>query len=71
MFPKHSFHIGPLDGFGVLTESLNEYFQKKVSIPRARIGEQQEIKTLINEEALLFAKYVRNERQACSMKHRL
>jgi len=26
-------------------------------------GEHQEIETLINEEALLFAKYLRNERE--------
>jgi len=26
-------------------------------------GEKQEIETLINEEALLFAKYLRNERK--------
>jgi len=26
-------------------------------------GEKQEIETLINEEALLFAKFLRNERQ--------
>jgi hypothetical protein len=27
------------------------------------MGEQQEIETLINEEALLFAKYLRNEKK--------
>jgi hypothetical protein len=26
-------------------------------------GEKQELETLINEEALLFAKYLRNERE--------
>jgi hypothetical protein len=29
-----------------------------------RMGEQQEIETVINEEALLFAQYLRNERQS-------
>jgi len=28
------------------------------------MGEQQEIETLINEEALLFAQFLRNEREA-------
>ena len=31
--------------------------------PRIRIGKRQEVETLINEEALLFAKYLRNERE--------
>jgi hypothetical protein len=46
-----------------LMESLNEYFKTKVEIPRIRMGKSQEIETLINEEALLFATYLRNERQ--------
>lgn len=46
-----------------LLKGLNQYFQSKVDIPRIRMGEQQEIETLINEEALLFAKYIRNERE--------
>jgi hypothetical protein len=45
------------------TNKLNEYFLSKVSIPKINVGAQQEIKTLINEEALLFAKYLRNERR--------
>jgi CRISPR-associated protein Cas1 len=47
-----------------LVERLNRYFQSKVEIPRVRMGEQQEIETLINEEASLFAQYLRNERQS-------
>jgi hypothetical protein len=43
---------------------LNEYFKMKVQIPRIRMGKSQEIETLINEEALLFAMYLRNEKQA-------
>jgi hypothetical protein len=42
---------------------LNEYFQTKIEIPRIRMGERQEIETLICEEALLFAMFLRNERQ--------
>jgi CRISPR-associated protein Cas1 len=47
-----------------LMKSLNDYFKAKVEIPRIRMGNSQEIETLINEEALLFAMYLRNERQA-------
>jgi len=44
-------------------KSLNKYFQRKVDVSRVRMGKQQEIETLINEEALLFAEYLRNEKQ--------
>lgn len=47
----------------VFMKSLDEYFLKEVKIPRYRMGERQELETLINEEAMLFAKYLRNERQ--------
>jgi len=40
---------------------LNDWFEANAEIPRIRVGERQEIETLINEEALLFAKYLRNE----------
>ena len=40
---------------------LHNYFRRMVEIPRIRTGSRQEIETLINEEALLFAKYLRNE----------
>ena len=43
------------------TTRLNDYFRSKVDVPRIMRGESQEIETLINEEALLFAKYLRNE----------
>lgn len=45
-----------------LVKGLNQYFQSKVTIPRMRMGDRQEIETLISEEALLLAKHVRNER---------
>ena len=35
-----------------------------VEIPRTKVGKKQETETLISEEALLFAKYLRNERNA-------
>jgi hypothetical protein len=42
---------------------LNEYFEGCVEIPRIKVGEKQTIETLISEEALLFAKYLRNEKK--------
>jgi CRISPR-associated protein Cas1 len=44
-----------------LTERLNDYFERKVEIPRIRHGSKQTIETLINEEAMLLAKYLRSE----------
>jgi len=46
-----------------LTNQLNNYFESNIEIPRIRVGKRQTLETLINEEALLFAKYLRNERQ--------
>jgi CRISPR-associated protein Cas1 len=43
-------------------KGLNQHFENKITIPRIRRGTQQEIETLINEEALLFAQYLRNEK---------
>ncbi len=43
-------------------KKLNLYFGRMVEVPRIRIGRRQTIETLINEEALLFAKYLRDER---------
>ena len=45
------------------TAKLNDYFEAYVDIQRIRVGERQTIETLINEEALLFAKYLRNEKK--------
>ena len=44
------------------TAKLNNYFETTVEIPRIKVGKRQTIETLINEEVLLFAKYLRNER---------
>jgi CRISPR-associated protein Cas1 len=46
-----------------IVNCLNELFQRKVRIPRIRIGNEQEIETLINEEAMLFGMYLRNEKK--------
>ena len=46
-----------------LTDSLNKFFESKVEIPRMKVGKRQSFETLINEEALLLAKYLRHERK--------
>jgi len=46
-----------------LVNGLNRYFETKVCIPRIRKGARQEIETLISEEAMLFAMYLRNEKK--------
>jgi len=43
---------------------LNAYFESKVEIPRMKVGKRQRIQTLISEEALLLAKYLRDERES-------
>jgi len=48
---------------GESMKRLNGYFRTDVEIPKTMRGERQEIETLINEEALLFAKYLRDERK--------
>jgi hypothetical protein len=45
-----------------LTNRLNRFFESNVEIPRIKVGKRQTIETFINEEALLFAKYLRNEK---------
>jgi len=45
-----------------LVRSFIEYFKTKVEISKIRMGKSQEIEALINEEALLFAMYLRNEK---------
>ena len=42
---------------------LNKYLEGMVEVPRIRIGRKQTIETLINEEALLLAKYLREEQK--------
>jgi hypothetical protein len=44
-----------------MTAKLNSFFESKVEIPRIRHGNRQTLETLINEEALVLAKYLRNE----------
>jgi hypothetical protein len=44
------------------TSELNDYFLTTVDVPRIKVGTQQEIESLINEEAQLLAKFLRGER---------
>lgn len=44
-----------------MMKKLDEFFLSRVEIPAMRHGKRQAIETLINEEALLLAKYLRNE----------
>ena len=37
------------------------YFDTKIEVPLIRYGKRQRIETLINEETLLLAKYLRKE----------
>jgi len=46
-----------------LMKQLNAFFEVTVEVPRIRIGGRQTIETLISEEALLFAKFLRDERK--------
>jgi len=46
-----------------LMKRLNAYFEGEVEIPRIKHGNRQTLDTLINEEALLFAKFLRDEQK--------
>jgi len=46
-----------------LAEDLNALFERTFEIPRIKVGNRQALETLINEEASLFAKYLRGERE--------
>jgi CRISPR-associated endonuclease Cas1 len=46
-----------------MTSRLNSFFETIVEIPRVRHGNRQTLETLINEEVLLLAQYLRNERK--------
>jgi len=42
-------------------KKLNAFFESTVEIPRVKHGNRQTLETLINEEAMLLAQYLRNE----------
>ena len=43
------------------TDRLNQLFISTVEVPRVKVGRRQEVESLISEEAMLLAKFVRNE----------
>jgi hypothetical protein len=42
---------------------LNSFFESNAEVPRIKHGNRQTVETLINEEALLLAMFLKNERQ--------
>jgi CRISPR-associated protein Cas1 len=42
---------------------LNQFFEGTVEVPRIKVGDRQTIETLINEEALLLAQFLRIEKK--------
>ena len=49
-----------------MMKELERYFESKVEIPPIRHGKRQRIETLITEESLLLAKFLRDEREIWS-----
>jgi CRISPR/Cas system-associated endonuclease Cas1 len=47
-----------------LMKRLDQFIETTVNIPRIRVGKRQTLETLINEEALLFSKFLRHERES-------
>jgi hypothetical protein len=47
-----------------LTREFHDYFREKVNVSRIKHGKRQEIESMINEEAFLLARYLRDERKA-------
>jgi len=45
-----------------MMNKLNSFFESMVEIPRVKHGNKQTLETLINEEAMLFARYLRDEK---------
>lgn len=46
-----------------MMKKLNSFLESTIEIPRVKHGNKQSIETLINEEALLLAKFLRNEKR--------
>ncbi|MFC1803590.1 hypothetical protein ACFL0D_06455 [Thermoproteota archaeon] len=44
-----------------MMKELEKYLNSMIKVPLIRHGKRQRIETLINEEALLLAKFLRNE----------
>lgn len=45
-----------------MTDEIRDFFRRKVKVSRIKNGANQELETLIYEESLLLAKYLRNEK---------
>jgi len=45
-----------------MMKRLNSFFESMIEMPRVRHGNKQTVETLINEEALLLAKYLRDKK---------
>jgi hypothetical protein len=45
-----------------MMRKLNSFVESTIEIPRVRHGNKQTVETLINEETMLFAKYLRDEK---------
>jgi len=45
-----------------MMRELEGFFESKIEIPLIRHGLKQKLETLINEEALLLAKYLRSKK---------
>jgi len=43
-------------------DRLEDYFRIRVNVPRIKIGKKQELETVINEEAMLLASFIRGKR---------
>jgi protein associated with RNAse G/E len=56
------------DKFEEFGKELEKLEFKEYTNKRARMGEQQEIETLINEEAFLLAQYLRNEKKVWALR---
>jgi CRISPR-associated endonuclease Cas1 len=45
-------------------DSFDRYFDSSVNIPRVRRGKKQQLNTLLNEEVMLLAEFLRNEKSS-------
>ena len=45
-----------------MMRELESFFESNVEIPLMRYGKRQKLETLINEDSLLLAKYIRSEK---------
>ena len=52
-----------------MIKEIERYFESKVEIPLIRHGNRQRLETLINEEVLMLAKFLRNESKKMGFKN--